>query len=172
MFSQSRYVFLITLYVFIFSLLMVISVYDIRHKIIPDKLVYMYAFVSFVSVFINQSGIGPLWMHPTPSALIAGPLFALPFALLWLIGRGKWMGLGDAKLILGIGWMLGPLAALAAITISFWIGAVVSLMIMFFSRKKINMKTEIPFAPFLIISTLIVFLSNLDIFSLSQLFHL
>jgi prepilin signal peptidase PulO-like enzyme (type II secretory pathway) len=34
------------------------------------------------------------------------------------------------------------------------------------------MKTEIPFAPFLIISTLITFLFNLDIFSLVNLFNI
>ena len=41
----------------------------------------------------------------------------------------------------------------------------------FFSRKKIGMKTEIPFAPFLILGTLLTFLFNLDIVSLINLFH-
>jgi prepilin signal peptidase PulO-like enzyme (type II secretory pathway) len=34
------------------------------------------------------------------------------------------------------------------------------------------MKTEIPFGPFLIISTLITFLFNLDIFSLVSIFNI
>ncbi len=169
--SEVTYILLICLYSFIFSLLTVISVYDIRHKIIPDKLVYIYAFISFLSIFVNHTGVGTLFVIPSLLALVSGPLFALPFALLWLVSRGRWMGLGDAKLILGIGWMLGPMQTLAMLTLSFWIGAIVSLAIMFFSKRKMNMKTEIPFAPFLIISTIIVFLFNIDIFSLAALFH-
>lgn len=168
--SQVSYVILVTLFSFIFSLLMVISVYDIRHKIIPNTLVYVYALISLFSIFINQTGIGPLFVFPSLISLASGPLFALPFALIWLISRGRAMGLGDAKLMLGIGWMLGPMQALSATIMSFWIGSVVSLFIMFFGKSKMTMKTEIPFAPFLIISTLITFLFNLDIFKLAELF--
>lgn len=170
--SQSSYILLVTLFSFIFSLLIVISVYDIRHKIIPDKLVYVYAFISLLSIFINHTGVGPLFVKAPLMSIIAGPLLALPFALLWLISKGRWMGLGDAKLMLGIGWMLGLLAGVATIMLSFWIGSVISLAVILFSHKKIDMKTEIPFAPFLIISTLIVFLYNLDIYSLVALFHI
>ncbi len=170
-FSQTLYIFLVILFVFLFSLLIVISVYDIRHKIIPDKLVFVFGLIAFLSIFINQTGVGPFFVVPTILNIIAGPLLALPFALLWLVSRGRWMGLGDAKLILGIGWMLGLTGGLAALILSFWIGSVISLIIIFFSSKKMNLKTEIPFAPFLIISTLIVFLYNLDIFSLSKLFR-
>jgi leader peptidase (prepilin peptidase)/N-methyltransferase len=150
---------------------MVISVYDVRHKIIPDKLSYLYAFVALLSIFVNHTGIGPMFVMPSLLAMVSGPLFALPFAFLWIVSKGRWMGLGDAKLVLGIGWMLGPLQALSMVTLSFWIGAVVSLAIMLFSGYKVSMKTEIPFAPFLIISTLIVFLCGIDIFSLAALFH-
>lgn len=170
-FSYVSYVVLVTLFVFIFSLLMVIAVYDIRHKIIPDILVYTYAIISLFSVFLNTTGVGPLFVWPSLLGVLSGPLFALPFALIWLASRGRAMGLGDAKLMLGIGWMLGPAQALAATILSFWIGSIVSLFIMLFSHKKMGMKTEIPFAPFLIISALITFLFNLDVFSLASLLH-
>jgi leader peptidase (prepilin peptidase)/N-methyltransferase len=82
------------------------------------------------------------------------------------------MGLGDAKLILGIAWMFSPLESLAVLVLSFWIGAVVSLCIMFFSGKKVNLKTEIPFGPFLALSAFVVFFFNLDIYSLVSVFFL
>jgi prepilin signal peptidase PulO-like enzyme (type II secretory pathway) len=171
-FSYWSYIFLVVLYAYIFSLLIVISVYDIKHKIIPNKLVYMYAIVSFLTIFIAHGVTGGLSLAwPSIWALFSGPIFALPFAFLWLVSRGKWMGLGDAKLILGIGWLLGPMASLAGVIIAFWLGAIVSLFVMFFSHKKIGMKTEIPFAPFLIIGTLIVFFFNLNIISLVNLLH-
>ncbi|MFA7000245.1 MAG: prepilin peptidase [Candidatus Paceibacterota bacterium] len=167
LFSSSTYLFLVVLYAFIFSLLIIIGVYDIRHKVIPDKLVYLYIFISFLSIFLS----------PSLSHLIAGPIIALPFALIWYLSGGKWMGLGDAKLMLGLGFMLGLPLGVSSLILAFWIGAVVGLLIMSFSRHlpddkvgKISMKTEIPFAPFLIISAFIVFLFNLDIYTLSSLF--
>ncbi len=171
-FSQARYIFLVIIYAFVFSLLMVILVYDIRHKIIPDTLVYLYAVVSLALVFVPGAPFGPFFYMPSIWALLSGPLCAAPFALLWLISGGRWMGLGDAKLILGIGWMLGPLAALAALALSFWIGAVVGLVMLFIYAKKTSMKTQLPFAPFLILGTLIVFLFNIDIFSLARIFQM
>ena len=172
LFSPLSYLFLVSFFVFIFSLLIVISVYDIRHKVIPDRLVYVYIFVSFLSIFVNHLSIGSLFVIPNISYIIAGPVLAAPFALLWLISKGKWMGLGDAKLMLGIGWMLGLSLGGAAIILSFWIGSIVSLVIMLFSNSKVTMKTEIPFAPFLILSTLIVFLFSIDILSLVSIFSI
>lgn len=164
------YLLLVILYVFIFSLLIVISVYDLRHKIIPDQLVFVFILFSFFSIFINQSGIGPLLTFPSLINFIAGPALAIPFVLLWLFSKGRLMGLGDGKLVLGIGWMLGLWAGLCSVVLSFWIGTVISLFLMFLSKNKMNMKTEIPFAPFLIISIIITFLFNLDIFSLVNIF--
>jgi len=169
--SIPSYIIFVSLFSFIFSLLIVIVVYDIRHKVIPDKLVYLFIIISFFSIFINFSGFGSFLIKPTLMSIVSGPLFSLPFVILWFVSRGRWMGLGDAKLILGIGWLLGPLATLCALTLSFWIGSVISLIIMALSHNKMNMKTEIPFAPFLVFSVLITFLLNLDVFSLSSLFH-
>jgi leader peptidase (prepilin peptidase)/N-methyltransferase len=151
---------------------MVISVYDIRHKIIPSRLVNIFTIVSFVSIFMSHSAGGPLFITPSLMTLLSGPLLALPFALLWLISRGRWMGLGDARLIVGIGWILGPSGGVAALMLAFWIGTLVSLAAMLFSHKRINMKTEIPFGPFLVLGMVIAFLCNLDVYSLVALFHL
>ena len=171
-YSFSSYIFLVTLFSFMFSILIVIGVYDFRHKIIPDKLVVIFSVAAFLSIFINHTSFGPLFTVPSLSAVIAGPLLALPFALLWFVSRGKWMGLGDAKLMLGIGWALGIFVGLSAIVLSFWIGTVVSLGVVLFLKKKIGMKTEIPFAPFLVLGAFISFLFSIDIFSLSLLFNL
>ncbi|MDD3662855.1 MAG: prepilin peptidase [Candidatus Pacebacteria bacterium] len=167
--SYWSFLLLFVLFSYIFSLLIIISVYDIRHKIIPNKLAYLYAFVSFVSIFLSYQGGSLGLAFPSTLALFSGPIFAIPFAFLWLVSKGKWMGLGDAKLVLGLGWMLGPAHALSAVILSFWIGAIFGLFTILFSKKKVGMKTEIPFAPFLIIGTMIAFFFNLDIFGLIRL---
>lgn len=170
-FSTLTYLLLVIFFTFIFSLLIVISVYDIRHKVIPDKLVFIFSLTAFLSLFINYTDFGTLFALPGVSAFLAGPILALPFFLIWFLSRGKWMGLGDAKLMLGLGWILGIYMGLASMILAFWIGAIVSLFIMFFFKMKVNMKTEIPFAPFLIISAFIVFLFSIDVFTLATLFH-
>lgn len=180
--SYWAYVFFVILFVFIFSLLIVISVYDLRHKIIPDKLVYVFIIISFFSIFINFSPVGPLFVLPTLSHLLAGPLISLPFVLLWFFSKGQLMGLGDGKLILGMGWMFGLVSGLCAVVLAFWIGTVISLFLMFLSKYlprlalsrtgRLNMKTEIPFGPFLVLGTLITFFFDLDIFSLVSLFNI
>jgi len=166
------YLFFLVFFVFIFCLLIVISVYDIRHKIIPDKLVYTFILVSLFSIFINYSMFGGFLTIPSLDSLLAGPILALPFALLWYLSKGKLMGLGDGKLVLGIGWLLGLSAGFSAVIISFWLGSIIGLSLMIFTkkRKNINMKTEIPFAPFLIVGTFLVFLFNIDILSIIKSF--
>ncbi len=143
-------------YLIITSLLIVITVYDIKHKIIPDLLVYTFASLALIHIY---------YIGITPSHLLAGPILALPFALIWLLSKGKWMGLGDAKLILGIGWVLGLFPGLSAITLAFWIGAVVSVIWMLIVLKKFRSNYEIPFGPYLIIGMYIVLFFHIEIFS-------
>ncbi len=155
------------LYATIWSLLVVMLVYDIHHKIIPDAFVYAFCALSLLTIFLR--GDATLW------GLLAGPLCAAPFALLWLISRGAWMGFGDAKLALGIGWLLGLVPAFSALILSFWTGACISVGIMLWERLRtphsalsgahgrFTMKSEVPFAPFLILGTALVFFFDYDI---------
>jgi prepilin signal peptidase PulO-like enzyme (type II secretory pathway) len=84
------------------------------------------------------------------------------------------MGLGDPKLVLGIGWFLGPVLGLSAVILAFWIGAGYGLILMALSKFhwhgiEIDRKTEVPFAPFLILGFLLVFFFSFDILGLSFL---
>lgn len=170
--SYWSFILFMVLFWFIFSILIVIIFYDIRHKIIPDNLVYSLIIISFLSIFIShESGLLKLSL-PSLWNILSGPLCALPFLLLWLISKGRWMGLGDVKLILAIGWLFPFTVALSSIIISFWIGAVVGIFIILFSNKKVKLTTEIPFAPFLILGIFITFFFGIDIYSLAMLFQI
>jgi leader peptidase (prepilin peptidase)/N-methyltransferase len=145
---------------------MVISVYDVKHKIIPDQFVYSFIALTFINMFVGGSS----WFHiPSFSALIAGPLLAVPFAFLWLISRGRWMGFGDAKLVLGIGWLLGVNGGVNAVILAFWIGAVASVIWLFATYKSFKPKTEIPFGPYLIIGMYLVLLFNIQVLDVDML---
>jgi prepilin signal peptidase PulO-like enzyme (type II secretory pathway) len=160
-------------YALMFSLLVVIAVYDIRHKIIPDILSVIFGILAFIGLFFFSAGGGSAFggnagfnLHlPTLFGFLSGLIIAAPFALLWLVSRGSWMGLGDAKLAIGLGWLFGIYSALSGIVIAFWIGAIVGIILVIFS-KKYGMKSEIPLAPYLVLGTLLVFLFNLSLFGI------
>ncbi len=147
------------------SLLIVILAYDVRHKIIPDLIVYLFIGMSLVSILYQWSTVPGFSVL---SALFGGVLAALIFFLLWFFSKGRAMGFGDVKLGLGVGWLLGLQGGLAAVMIAFWVGAVVGLLMIAISRRY-RMHTQVPFAPFLIIATGIVVLYGV---TLSTIFPL
>ncbi len=139
-----------------FCLLLVIAVYDLRHKIIPDRLVAGFGVLSLAGLFVFVPAPG--------NTIFAGIFLALPFLCLWLLSRGAWIGLGDAKLVLGIGWFLGFAEALSAIMLAFWSGALIGVALIVYQRKSIGLKTEIPFAPFLVLGAFLAFIFSLHLF--------
>jgi len=150
-------------YLFITCLLLIITIYDIKHKIIPDALVYTFAAIAFAKLFISPE---LTLMLPSLSDALAGPILALPFALMWLLSKGAWMGFGDAKLVLGIGWVLGLLPGVSAIVLAFWIGAIFSLIWMYVVMRKFKARYEIPFGPYLILGMYLVLFFGIRIIEL------
>jgi prepilin signal peptidase PulO-like enzyme (type II secretory pathway) len=149
-------------YAVLFSLLLVIAVYDLRHKIIPDTLTLILGILSFAGLFFfNSYGFYP---HiPSVLEFLSGILIALPFLLFWLVSGGTWMGLGDAKLALGLGWLLGFSLSLSGVVVAFWIGALAGLVLIIFSPKH-GMKSQVPFAPYLVLGALLAFIFGLRLF--------
>ena len=152
-------------YAVLFSLLIVIATYDLKHKIIPDPLALIFGILAFLGIFIFfPSGFDP---HlPGVWELLLGVLVAVPFAAIWLLSGGKWMGLGDAKLALGLAYLLGLARMLSAVVLSFWSGAVIGILLVLFSKTH-QMRSEVPFAPFLVFGAIIAFLLELHLFPLN-----
>lgn len=157
---------ILLLYFTVFSVLLVIAVYDYRHKIIPDGLVFFFIALSFLRIIIDYlEGRGSF-----TTDFFSGLVISLLFALLWFISEGKWMGFGDAKLALGIGWLLPFCQNASAIILSFFIGSIIGLLSMGVIKalstvkgRSFNFDKEIPFAPFLIIATFITFTLGFDV---------
>ncbi len=153
----------------IFSTLLVIAVYDLRHQIIPDGLATLFALLGLANFFLAVD-IASAFYFPDVWTLIAGPMLFIPFWALWFISRGQWLGLGDGKLALGIGWFLGATLGGSAIVLAFWIGAAWALFVMgmqkvFYRTKSgLSMKSEIPFGPFLILAVFVVYFTRVNFF--------
>ncbi len=133
-------------YLIITSILIVITIYDAKHKIIPNAWVYTFDAIALLHILLS----------PSIYDFLAGPIIALPFFLIWLVSKGKWMGLGDAKLLLGIGWTLGLIPAISAVILAFWIGAIISVLWMWVVFRKFKTRYEIPFGPYLILGMYLV----------------
>ena len=165
--------FLVPFYLFVWSLLVVIAVYDLRHKIIPDGLVFGFAGLSFVTLITRAllPRFHNFELMLVANGILAGLVLAGFFWFLWFISKGKWMGFGDAKLSLGVGLLLGLQLGVSAIVFAFWIGAIVGLLLILLSKlwpgwQSVSMKSEIPFAPFIIIGTALVFFFQINVFQL------
>lgn len=153
-------------YAVMFSILVVIATYDLKHKIIPDRLAFIFGILAFVGLFFGN-GFSGFYPHiPSISDFLSGLLVSLPFAATWFLSRGTWMGLGDAKLALGLGWMLGVSRAFSGAVMAFWSGAIIGIVLIIFSNRY-KMKSEIPFAPFLIFGALIAFFFELHLFTIA-----
>lgn len=151
------------------ALSILIAVYDLRHTIIPDPWVIAFAVATLLYAWVAGAAGMPV------VAMLAGPVIALPFYVLWRVSQGRWMGLGDAKLTLGIGWFLGLLDGVRAVFLSFMLGAVISIFVLLLLPRLIHalmrrharlptpaytMKSEVPFGPFLLAAMWIVWLAG------------
>lgn len=146
-----------TLYEYLFwfviwMTLLFIAIYDLRHQIIPPSASVFLAVLSLGYVLL----VGGEWW--------SGPVLALPLFVLSAVSGGQWMGWADSGLELSLGWLIGITLGLSAFMLAFWIGAIVGIALMMLS-KRVTMRTEVPFAPFLIVGFAISYFFHVDFFS-------
>ncbi len=125
----------------------VIATYDILHTTIPQGPLLLFF---IMSIILGMHGFG----------FVVVPL---PFLLLWIVSRGKWIGFGDIKLMACIGVLLGTYRGSMAVIIAFWIACVVILPWYTIQKaRKKSVSHEIPFGPFLLLSTYLVGIGVFD----------
>ena len=140
----TRYLLLVTsFWILISSFLIIIFVYDLKHYMIPDKVIYPAIIIAMI--FRLFTGYGLLVTGYLLSAFAAAGFFLL----IVLISRGKWMGVGDIKLAFLIGLLLGHPNTILALFLAFLIGAIIGVGLI--GLKKKTIKSELPFGPFLIL---------------------
>jgi prepilin signal peptidase PulO-like enzyme (type II secretory pathway) len=127
---------------------MVIFVYDLKHYIIPDKVLFPALGVALLYRFLEIWPLGfenfNSFINPLLSGLV--PLFF--FLAIYFVSRGKWLGFGDVKLVFLLGFFLGFPNILVSLFLSFFFGAIIGIGLILAKRK--NLKSEVPFGPFLI----------------------
>lgn len=143
-------------------LFLLLVFFDIRYFIIPDKVLLPLAIAAIGSKSLDKNA-NFYWL-----AIFALGLTAF-FAILYLLSRGRWIGLGDIKLIFLIGFLLGyPMGYLAVLS-SVWLAAIFSIALL--AAKKADAKTEIPFGSFLSATTIIFIIFNSELQKISNYFY-
>ncbi|MGH2699795.1 MAG: prepilin peptidase [Actinomycetota bacterium] len=144
-------------YAAFFWVLVVLTVIDLEHKLLPNRIVYpafIAGWIGLVTAALIEGDAARLKIAAL-GALVFGGFF---FLVAFIYPAG--MGGGDVKLafVLGsfVGYAGGVGAVLAGMFLSFLLGGVIGILAMRFSGK--GRKTQIPFGPFLALgSALAVF---------------
>ena len=130
--------------------LIIIFVYDLKHYIIPDKIIYPAVGTAFIYNILNSYFV----IHSSYSivnSLEAAFIVSAFFMAIILISRSKWLGLGDVKLAFFMGLFLGFPNILFALFLAFSIGAIIGIGLIISGKK--TLKSEVPFGPFLVTGT-------------------
>ena len=128
---------------FFCSVLVAISATDLEHRIIPNKLVVPGAAI----VLVAQTAL-----HPSPEWALGG-FGAFAFLLLVALAYPAGMGMGDVKLALLMGVMLGrevPVALMLGM-----VAALVPGLWMLARHGRAARKMGIPFGPFLALGAVV-----------------
>ncbi len=130
------------------SILIVIFVYDLKHYLILDKVVFPSIVVAFLfALFLPQISIF--------GALLGSVVIGGFFLVLVLLSKEKWMGWGDVKLGFLLGLLIPWPMSLVLLFIAFVGGSLISLLLMGLKIK--GLKDAVPFGTFLTAATVVTF---------------
>jgi prepilin signal peptidase PulO-like enzyme (type II secretory pathway) len=122
---------------------------------LPDKVVFPLIGVAVLDVVVNN-----VWLHgggimSVADAAVGAVTISGFFATLFFVSKGRWIGFGDVKLGIFMGFVLGAQRALFALVGSYYVGALVILPLLLL--RKLSARSHIPFGPFLLIAFFISF---------------
>jgi len=142
------------IYCIIVSLLIVVSMIDLKHKIIPDGLIITGIIIGIILLLQDKT-------------VLFNRLIGLGIGLglfLTIAVLTNAMGGGDIKLMAVLGLIFGIKGILFIALFSFVIGAIISVALLTLKIK--SRKDEIPFGPFISLSALIYIFYGTEIVAL------
>ncbi len=149
-------------YLIIFSLFLILLAYDWQFMEMPMIIFWILlgtilTYLGFVSYIQFSAGVN-FYNLISISGLIGGAIAWLFFFGLVYFSKEKWMGWGDVYVGFLSGLLLGWRNIFLGLLLSFMIGSIYAIIIVVL--KKGNMKTQIPFIPFLVMGTIITVFIN------------
>lgn len=154
----------LVVYSLLFVTLGVLSLYDLRHKMIP--------FAWYLALLAVSAGVLAMRVvQGDPLVTLAAPfLVALPFLGVYLITKGRALGFADILMYIAVGAFFGIAQGIAVLFVSVWIGAVVGVVLHLLKKDRYSFSSGIPFIPFIALAWIVVLFTDMDIFSIVSLF--
>lgn len=123
---------------------------DLAEQIIPDEIVIVGVIAGFSRALLNGSFLDSLF-----GAAAGFAVFFMIEKLAKIVFKKEGLGFGDVKLAAMLGAFLGTAGFSNTFLLSYFLGAIVSIPLLFFKIKK--MGEYIPFGPFLILGAAATF---------------
>ena len=133
----------------VISVLVVVAVVDLKFSLIPTTFVFAASLIVLFWNYFQMSSSNFV------TSVFSAFLLAFFFAAIVFLTRGRGMGSGDIPLVFLLGLFLGWPENLLAVFGAFLSGAIVALTLLLFGKKRLGQ--TIPFGPFLIASSIVVF---------------
>ena len=127
--------------------LIIIFVYDLRHYLILDKIIFPAAALALLYAILQDRLV---------EAFLGAAILAGFFGFLFIISRGRWIGFGDVKLGVFLGLLIPFPETLVLFFLAYLTGAVVGLLLIA-SRSK-SLRSRLPFGTFLTFAAFVAML--------------
>ena len=157
--NYNNYLEIVFLQVLVIIFLIIFFI-DLKHFIIPDSVNFSLIILAIVKNFF--SNFSSNFIYDINQSIVGGILgYFVIWIIIFLYKKIKnldAMGLGDAKLMAGIGLLFGWKSIPFVLFVSAIIG-LISVIPSLINRTK-NLRTEIPFGPYILISAIIYYFTG------------
>lgn len=145
------------------SALIVITIADLKYRIIPDAMHIV--LIVATSVF--------LWPQLTDTTLLLDRILAAALlfggmGLLFMATKGRGLGFGDVKFAGVIGYMLGLSMGFLSLYVAFVTGGIFAIILLLTTKR--GFKSEVAFGPFMVWGMVVAYLYGREIMQLAGQF--
>jgi len=174
--SGDNYYYISSIWIFVFTVLLLISIIDIKHYLLPDEgnialvllgltlLRFEWQMpVTSLSFLDGYASIFGFYQNLFLNRFFAVCVAAIFFWLLIFITKGRGMGWGDLKLVVPLALLFGWPDILFLVCFAFVAGSVVGIALIIKGKK--TMKQVLPFGPFLALGAVFMFFMGAQVFS-------
>lgn len=137
------------------ALLVIIFLYDFRFSVIPDR----FSIPAIVVAVLMNIALGANPWSMLVGGLVLGAFFSVQF----LVSGGKWIGGGDIRMGLMMGFLLGLPLGMLALFIAYVGGAIAGVILL--AGKHRTLSSHVPFGTFLAGGTIIALVAGPAILS-------
>jgi len=148
--------------VFILEILLTLFVTDLTYLILPDIIILTGVIGVVAYGVLEKINIIPV-NHDilSVSHLVSAFSFSAVLYVFWLVSKGTWIGLGDAKLIGMIGLVFGYIGTIYILYLGVALGGIIGLFLLLFA--KADRKTKLPLGSFICLSAVVYIFTSLSL---------